>query len=62
MAASKKLLPVGFTPAHAWARLGDFMGMLPLITPSSKVLEHTQVLHSRAGHVPLGCDDHRLIH
>lgn len=49
VAASRKLSPQGFTPAHAWARLREFIDVLPLITPSAKVLEHAQELHIDQG-------------
>lgn len=49
VAASRKLSGQGFTTAHAWARLREFMGILPLITPSPKVLDRAQVLHADQG-------------
>ncbi len=49
VAASRKLSTQGFTPAQAWARLRDFMDILPLITPSPKVLEYAQSLHAEQG-------------
>ncbi len=49
VAASRKLARQGFTPAHAWARLREFMGILPLIVPSPNVLDHAQALHRDQG-------------
>jgi len=49
VAASRKLAPQGFTTIQAWARLRDFMGFLPLITPSPRVLERAQMLHAERG-------------
>ena len=33
-AASRKLDKQGFTPAHAWNRLGEFGNLLPLVMPT----------------------------
>jgi predicted nucleic acid-binding protein len=49
VAASRKLTSQGFTHAHAWARLQEFMGVLQLIVPSPKVFEHAQGLHQHQG-------------
>jgi predicted nucleic acid-binding protein len=49
VAASRKLASQGFTPSHAWARLREFMDVLPLILPSPKVLDYAQVLHADQG-------------
>jgi predicted nucleic acid-binding protein len=49
IAASRKLAPDGFTPAQAWARLGEFMDLLPLALPSPSVLDHAQSLHRDQG-------------
>lgn len=49
VAASRKLSPQGFTPAHAWARLREFMDVFPLVTPSPKALEHARMLHTEQG-------------
>jgi len=49
IAASRKLAPHGFTPAQAWARLGEFMHLLPLALPSPSVLDHAQSLHRDQG-------------
>lgn len=45
VAASRKLASQGFTPAHAWARLHDFMGVLQLVLPSQRVFGYAQSLH-----------------
>lgn len=39
VAASRKLASQGFTAAHAWARLLEFMDFLPLVVPSTKVFD-----------------------
>ena len=49
VAASRKLAPQGFTPAHAWARLREFMDVLPLVVPSPRVFEIAQPLHQDKG-------------
>ena len=49
VAAARKLAPQGFTSAHAWARLRDFMGLLQLIVPSPGVFDHAQSLHQEQG-------------
>jgi predicted nucleic acid-binding protein len=49
VAASRKLAPQGFTSAHAWARLREFLAVLPLILPSSKVFDYAQNLHRDQG-------------
>ena len=45
IAASRKLGTQGFTAAHAWARLHEFMSVLQLIIPSPGALDQAQVLH-----------------
>ena len=49
VAASRKLASQGFTPSHAWARLREFMDVLPLILPSPKVIGYAQALHVDQG-------------
>jgi len=49
IAASRKLVPQGFTPPHAWARLAEFMEVPRLIMPSPKVLGYAQNLHLEQG-------------
>lgn len=49
VAASRKLASQGFTPSHAWARLREFMDVLPLIVPSPRVFDHAQALHVDQG-------------
>jgi predicted nucleic acid-binding protein len=49
VAASRKLASQGFTPSHAWARLHEFMDVLPLILPSPKVIGYAQALHVDQG-------------
>ena len=49
VAASRKLAAQGFTASHAWARLREFLDVLPLIVPSPKLLEYAQTLHLDQG-------------
>jgi len=49
VAASRKLASQGFTAAHAWARLHEFMDVLPLVVPSPRVFEIAQPLHQDQG-------------
>ena len=49
VAASRKLASQGFTPQHAWARLGEFRDVLPLIVPSPAVLAYASALHVKKG-------------
>lgn len=49
VAATRKLAPQGFTPAHAWARLDEFMDVLQLVVPSPKVLKYARRLHQDQG-------------
>jgi predicted nucleic acid-binding protein len=45
IAASRKLAEQGFTAAHAWQRLSEFLGLFPLIMPTPAVLERARALH-----------------
>jgi predicted nucleic acid-binding protein len=45
IAATRKLADQGFTPAHAWQRLAEFLALFPLIQPTSAVLERARKLH-----------------
>jgi predicted nucleic acid-binding protein len=45
VAASRKLADQGFTPHHAWARLSEFLDLMPLQVPSQRVLERARELH-----------------
>jgi predicted nucleic acid-binding protein len=46
VAASRKLERQGFTAADAWARLGDFLAVCPLVMPTgTAVLERAKNLH-----------------
>lgn len=49
VAASRKLAKHGFQAGEAWARLSEFMNVLPLILPSPNVLAHARELHLRNG-------------
>lgn len=49
IAASRKLARQGFTPSRAWARLHEFMDLLPLTLPSPKILYSAQSLHLDQG-------------
>jgi predicted nucleic acid-binding protein len=49
VAASRKLSPQGFTSEHAWARLHEFMDLLPLVVPTPRVLEYARRLHQENG-------------
>jgi len=49
ISASRKLAPQGFTPDDAWNRLGEFLGIFPLIPPTAAVLERARDLHTRRG-------------
>jgi len=46
-AASRKLGAVGFTLEQAWDRLAEFAAILPLVTPTPRVLERARSLTSR---------------
>lgn len=45
IAASRKLAAQGFTPAHAWQRLAEFLALFPLILPVPAVLEGARGIH-----------------
>jgi hypothetical protein len=45
VAASRKLADQGFTAAHAWQRLAEFLALFALIMPAPAVLERTRELH-----------------
>jgi predicted nucleic acid-binding protein len=45
IAASRKLVSQGFTPAQAWERLAEFLGLFPLLMPTPAVLERARGLH-----------------
>ena len=45
IAASRKLAEQGFTAAHAWQRLAEFLALFPLVMPTSAVLERARTLH-----------------
>lgn len=45
IAASRKLERDGFTAKEAWLRLESFLKMMPLIVPTSRVLEKARELH-----------------
>lgn len=44
VAASRKLTEQGFTPEAAWARLGEFLEVFPLILPTQSSLERAEDL------------------
>jgi predicted nucleic acid-binding protein len=45
IAATRKLADQGFTPAHAWQRLAEFLALFSLIQPTHAVLERARDLH-----------------
>lgn len=49
LAASRKLDKQGFTPAHAWNRLGEFRDLLPLVMPTDGNLTRAKELHLTRG-------------
>lgn len=49
VAAPRKLAPQGFTAAHAWARLSEFLDLLRLVMPSPRVFEIARPLHQDKG-------------
>jgi predicted nucleic acid-binding protein len=49
IAASRKLAKNGFTAQDAWNRLGEFMGVFPLIPPHADILKGARTLHLRYG-------------
>ena len=59
LAAARKLDKQGFTPAHAWNRLGEFRDLLPLVLPTDGNLTRAKELHLTRGVVALGRLDPR---
>jgi len=49
LAASRKLDKQGFTPAHAWSRLDEFLELLPLVLPTDGNLARAKGLHVTRG-------------
>ena len=49
VAASRKLSAQGFTAAHAWSRLSEFVGVLRLALPTAGILERARTLHVTHG-------------
>jgi predicted nucleic acid-binding protein len=49
VAASRKLSAQGFTAAHAWSRLSEFVGVLRLALPTAGILERARTLHLTHG-------------
>ncbi len=49
IAASRKLKSQGFTTANAWDRLAEYLGLFPLILPSSEVFGRAKGLHLDEG-------------
>ena len=49
LAASRKLDKQGFTPAHAWNRLGEFRDLLALVLPTDGNLTRAKELHLTRG-------------
>ena len=47
--SSRKLDKQGFTPAHAWNRLGEFRDLLPLVMPTDGNLTRARELHITRG-------------
>jgi len=47
VAASRKLAPQGFTAAHSWQRLFEFLAVFPLVMPTPDVLESARRIHLR---------------
>ena len=45
IAASRKLKDQGFTPADAWNRLTEFLGVFPLTLPAASIFPRAQDLH-----------------
>jgi len=45
LTASRKLDKQGFTPAHAWNRLGEFRDLLALVLPTDGNLTRAKELH-----------------
>ena len=49
LAASRKLNKQGFSPAHAWNRLGEFRDLLPLVLPTDGNLIRAKEFHLTRG-------------
>jgi predicted nucleic acid-binding protein len=49
VAASRKLKEQGFTAAHAWDRLGEYLTLFPLILRTTSVFERARILHVQDG-------------
>lgn len=49
VAASRKLKAQGFTSAHAWDRLLEFLALFPLVLPTAATLPRARLLHERDG-------------
>jgi len=49
VAASRKLGVRGFTAAHAWNRLAEFLGLFPLLLPTPRVFDRARLLHTEHG-------------
>jgi predicted nucleic acid-binding protein len=49
VAASRKLTGQGFTVAHSWARLSEFLAVCPLVLPTPTVLDRARVLQTEHG-------------
>lgn len=47
MAASRKLIPQGVTPADAWRSLNRLLEMMPLLVPTRTMLESARALHTQ---------------
>lgn len=45
VAVSRKLSSQGFTAAHAWDRLADYLRLFPLILPTAGLLDRAHHLH-----------------
>jgi len=49
IAASRKLIAQGFSPAHAWHRLSELAAIFPLVLPTAGALERARELHTEHG-------------
>lgn len=45
IAASRRLAPQGFTSAHAWDRLSEYLEVFPLVVPAEGALTRARLLH-----------------
>jgi predicted nucleic acid-binding protein len=45
IAASRRLAPQGFTSAHAWDRLSEYLEVFPLVVPAEGTLTRARLLH-----------------